>query len=147
MQSQEHGAPRYDFDFGPAFRMYMDNLESWRKNYEKLAHTAATQTVSPPEPLGENYAEAMTQWQKSGEELFRRFIEQQVEICRFFGKRWEQYLNLPEQFANCHSAADLSKVQMAFMGQMATDYTIESGRLAQPMNELMSSWLPAQNKK
>ncbi|NJM36110.1 MAG: hypothetical protein HC850_17065 [Rhodomicrobium sp.] len=144
MPSQPQTAQRHDF--GPAFRMYMENLENWRKNYEKLAQTPVAPSASPPDHMSESYEQAMTQWQKSGEEMFRRFVEQQVEICRFFGKRWEQYLGLPEKFANCRSPADLSQVHMAFMGQMASDYMAESGRLAQPMNELMSNWSSMHDK-
>ncbi len=140
MTIQPQSAQRFDFDFGPAFKMYMENLEKWRKTYEQMAQAPRAESGYAAEALSGNYDKAMGQWQKTGEELFRRLVEQQIEMCRFFERRWEQYLGLPEQLAQCKSPLECSQVQLAFMNQLANDYAHESGKLTQPMSELMSNW-------
>lgn len=144
MVSQPQSAPRFDFDFGPAFKMYMENLEKWRKSYEQLAQVSRVQPAYTAEAVSPNYDKAVGQWQKTGEELVRRFVEQQIELCRFFEKRWEQYLSLSDQLAQCRSAIDYSQAQLAFMNQLASDYARESGKFMQPMNELMAGWTRAE---
>jgi hypothetical protein len=71
------------------------------------------------------------QLQKAGEDIFRRAIEEQIELCRFFGRRWEQYLNLPSDVSRCRSMRDLAQVQSTFLTKMAADYGIEGRRLLQ----------------
>jgi hypothetical protein len=99
------------------------------------------QMTAANDPYSSTFDQAMANWQKTGEEVFKRFVEQQIELCRFFGKRWELYLKLPEQFSNCKTPADAAQLQMAFLNQMATEYAKEGSRLTQPITELMSRWL------
>ena len=83
--------------------------------------------------------------QKTGEHIFRRAVEHQVEIGRFFGKRQERHLDFWSDIAHCQSATDIVKVQSAFLTEMVADYGIESRRLAaQGFQELLSSWIAAQ---
>ena len=63
---------------------------------------------------------------KSGEHIFCRAVEHQVELGRFFGKRQERYLDFWSGIAHCQSAADIVQVQSAFLTKMAADYGIES---------------------
>jgi hypothetical protein len=76
-------------------------------------------------------------------DFFRRFVELKIEICRFFGKRWEQYLELPPDLSRCQSALDIAKLQSAFLSKMANDYGIEDMRLAQAFQALLSNWMAA----
>ncbi|MGO9544357.1 MAG: hypothetical protein ACLPPF_06135 [Rhodomicrobium sp.] len=125
-------------------KMYMDSMEAWKKSYTSLSTSGKT----APEALTAENAKAacdtaLASWHKSGEEVYKRFVEQQIEICRFFAARWEQYLKLPAQIAHCQTPADLQQVQTFFLNQFATDYVQETGKLTQPVGELMSH-LPAQ---
>jgi predicted DNA-binding helix-hairpin-helix protein len=137
------------FDISPVLRMYMESIETWRKNYENFAKSAkemqtaygaetgqATQRV---EGAASAMDAALLNWQKSSEELFKRFVENQVEICRFFGNRWEQYLKLQGQVSHCRSLTELGNVQAQFLSQFANDYMHETEKLAQPVAEMMSS--------
>ena len=83
---------------------------------------------------------ALVNWQKMGGDVFKRFVQNQIEICRFFGHRWEQYLALPDQFSQCRTVTELGNAQTAFLKQLASDYMHETGRLAQPVTEAMSNW-------
>jgi hypothetical protein len=73
---------------------------------------------------------AMLNWQKSGEKIFKRFVQNQMELWQFLGGRWEQYLKLPEQISRCRSLADLGELQSAFLSKFAGDYLLEAGKLA-----------------
>ncbi|MGO9472204.1 MAG: hypothetical protein ACLPWS_02075 [Rhodomicrobium sp.] len=131
----------FEFNMAPIMKMYVDSMEAWKKNYETLAgngtHSAPSYSTDVTKTA---YDSALTNWQKSGEEVFKRFVEQQIDICRFFAGRWEQYLKLPDQLAHCHTPAEIGQVQAAFLSQFASEYMHESSKLAQPMGQLMSQW-------
>jgi hypothetical protein len=131
----------FEFNMAPIMKMYMDSMEAWKKNYETLAgngtHVAPFYSTDVAKTA---YDFALVNWQKSGEEVFKRFVEQQIEICRFFAGRWEQYLKLPDQLAHCQTPAEIGQVQVALLGQFASDYMRESSKLSQPMGQLMSKW-------
>jgi hypothetical protein len=84
--------------------MYMQPIELWRKNYESFLKGTPFGVNGIGEILGAHlatslYEGALLQWQKSGEELFKRFVQNQMELCEFFRDRWAQYLKLPEQLS------------------------------------------------
>jgi hypothetical protein len=148
----ERQAQANPFDMSPVLRMYMESIEAWSKNYETFVKNA--QSAYPGEDVsGKAAAEAThaaesaappmeaaaIHWQKSSEELFKRFVENQVEICRFFGVRWEQYLKLPEQLSHVHSLTELGAIQSQFMSQFANDYMHETETLAKPVAEAMTN--------
>jgi hypothetical protein len=129
------------FDIAPMWKMYMEPIEVWRKNYASFLNG----TPFRANGIGENsgaglatsfYDGALLQWQKSGEELFKRFVQYQIELCHFFGGRWEQYLKLTEQLSQCRSLTELGELQSAFLSKFASDYTQEAGKLARPVAEL-----------
>ncbi|WP_088344907.1 MULTISPECIES: hypothetical protein [Rhodomicrobium] len=138
MNRQSSGGQRADLDFAPALRMYLDNIESWRKHYEKLTQAQAAST----DPVTSAYEQTVANLQRGGQEVFKRLVEQQIELCRFMGRRWENYLELPDQLARCRSPADFGQTQLAFLNQLASEYAQETGRLLQPMNELVSKFTP-----
>ena len=124
------------FDISPTLKMYMEFIELWKRNYENFLKSA---------PLGAdgmdgNKAEVenitspnnatLLNWQESGEEIFKRFVQNQMELCHFFGHRWEQYLKLPEQLTRCRSLTELGELQSAFLSKFASDYLQEAGKLA-----------------
>ena len=117
------------------WKMYMESAEVWRKNYASFLDGTPFRANGIGEPSEAGlatslYDGALLQWQKSGEELFKRFVQNQIELCHFFGMRWEQYLKLPEQLSQCRSLTDLVDLQSAFLSKFASDYLQEAGKLA-----------------
>ncbi len=153
MTAQPSGQP-YPFDVSPILRMYMELIEIWKKNYENFVKSAkdlqtyegggvsssfTEKAAQQTESAASAYDAALLNWQKSSEELFKRFVQNQIEICRFFGNRWEQYLKLPDQISNCRSITELGNVQTAFLSQFANDYVHETEKLAKPVAEAISN--------
>lgn len=148
--------PSSPFDISPMLKTYMQSIELWKKNYENMikgamdmqgvpgANGAAQVKVSPPAGASAQDA-ALLNWRKSGEELFKRFVENQIELCQFFSNRWEQYLKLPEQLSQCRSLTELGNLQSSFLNQFAKDYRHETEKLAHPAAELMTNWSNSKN--
>jgi hypothetical protein len=147
--------PSSPFDISPMLKMYMESVELWKKNYENMtksakdmqgasgANEAAQVTHSPAGSSA--YDAALLNWHKSGEELFKRFVQNQIELCHFFSSRWEQYLKLPEQLSQCRSLTELGNLQISFLSQFANDYRHETEKLAHPVAELMTNWSNSKN--
>ena len=122
------------FDIAPMWKMYMESAEVWRKNYASFLDGTPFRANGIGEPSEAGlatslYDGALLQWQKSGEELFKKFVQYQIEVCHFFGGRWEQYLKLPEQLSQCRSLTELGDLQSAFLSKFASDYLQEAGKL------------------
>jgi hypothetical protein len=141
------------FDASPALKMYVESVEFWRKNFDNFvrsaneaqnAYAAAGKAANDATHAAENAASAadaaLLNTHKSSEELFKRFVENQMELCRFFGARWEQYLKLPEQLSKCRSVTEFGSMQAQFMSQFASDYMHETEKLAKPVAEMMSNF-------
>jgi len=154
--------PSSPFDISPMLKMYMESLELWKKNYESIVAKATDQQgvgeanghadkpreiapsvgggASTHDAASPAYDAAILNWQNSAGDLFKRFVHNQVELCHFFGNRWEQYLKLPEQLSQCRSMTEIGNLQTSFLSQFANDYMNETQKLAQPVAELMKSW-------
>lgn len=143
--------PSSPFDISPMLKMYTESMEVWKKNYENMmknakdeqgafgANGAAQVTHSPPDSSPAQGAASLN-WRKSGEDLFKRFVQNQIELCQFFGSRWEHYLKLPEQLSQCRSLTEFGKLQSSFLTQFAKDYMHETKKLAHPVSGLMTNW-------
>ena len=95
--------PSSPFDISPMLKMYMESMELWKKNYENFlksaplgadgmdGNKAEVEDITSP-----NNATPLN-WQESGEEIFKRFVQNQMELCHFFGHRCEQHLKLPSK--------------------------------------------------
>ena len=138
------------FDISPMLKVYMEPFEFWKRNYENMMKNAkdmqgpfqangTAQFTHPPAGGASAPDAALLNWQKSGEELFKRFVQNQIELCHFFSSRWEQYLNLPEQLSQCRSLTEFGQLQSSFLNQFANDYMHETEKLAQPVAELMKN--------
>ncbi len=147
--------PSSPFDMSPMLKMYMESIELWKKNYENLMKNAkdmqgafgidgpgkkAGQVTHSSSSGASAFDSALLNWHKSGEELFKRFVQTQIELCHFFGARWEHYLNLPEQLSQCRSLTEIGNLQTTFLSQFASDYMHETEKLGQPAAELMTNW-------
>jgi hypothetical protein len=142
MNKRARSAQQAEVDFGPAFKMYLDNMESWKKSYEKMLTNATGATLKGGfDPINPSYAPAMTGWQNLGGDGFKHVIEQQLELCRFFGRRWQLYLDMSTKVARCKTPAEFGQLQLDFINRMSTEYIQESAKLAQPVTEMMVSWL------
>jgi sulfite reductase alpha subunit-like flavoprotein len=143
--------PSPQFDISPMLKMYTESFELWKKNYETVMKTAkdpqgafgangAAQVTHAPAGSTSAADAALLKWQKSGEDLFKRFIQNQIELCNFFGSRWEHYLKLPEQLSQCRSLTEFGNLQSSFLSQFAKDYMHETETLAHPVAELITNW-------
>lgn len=127
------------FDTSSVMDMYLASVDAWKKNVDAFAEASRSQQKQRSEPAPVAAMEKTSaQIQKTGENIFRRAVEQQIELCHFFGKRWEQYLTLPADISRCHSPVDIAQLQLAFFTRMAADYGIEGRHFAQTFQELVS---------
>ena len=136
------------FDIAPMWKMYMEPIEAWRKNCETFLKSTPFRAdgmdgkKAEVESFTSSNDAVMLDWQKSGEEIFKRFVQNQMELCHFFGHRWEQYLKLPEQLTRCRSLTELGELQSAFLTKFASDYMQETEKLAKPVADLARQVAP-----
>ncbi|MGO9486624.1 MAG: hypothetical protein ACLPX9_18960 [Rhodomicrobium sp.] len=138
-----HALSQLGFDAGPVLEMYFAPFDAWKRNLGVLAEGTWSQPKQQVEiraAAGVLY-NAPEQVQKLSDNIFRRVVEQHIELCRFFSKRWEQYLSLPSDITGCRSIADLAQLQFAFLSEMATDYSAEGSHFARTFQELASNWM------
>jgi hypothetical protein len=141
----------------PILNMYRESIDAWQKGYNGYNDFVQASRPQPGQTnaalnLAAAYENTSAQMQKTGEHIFRRAvehifryaIEHQIELGRFLGKRQARYFDFWSDIAHCQSAADLVKVQSAFLTEMAADYGIESRRLTHGFQELLSSCTAAQ---
>ena len=139
------------FDISPMLKMYTESMELWKKNYETMMENAkdtqgafgATEPTEVERSLAGStsaHDDALLNWRRSGEELFKHFVQNQIELCHFFGGRWEQYLKLSEQLSQCRSLTEFGNLRSSFLDQFAKDYMHETEKLAHPVAELMTKW-------
>ena len=130
------------FDIAPMWKMYMEPFEFWKKNYENFLKSAPLGAdgidgkKAEVESITSSNDAAMLDWRKSGEEIFKRFAQNQMELWQFISGRWEQYLNLPGQISQCRSLTELGELQSAFLTKFASDYMQETEKLAKPVADL-----------
>ena len=123
------------FDIAPMWKMYMEPIELWKKNYETFLKNTPFRADGMDEKKGEvesitspNDA-ALLKWQKSGEEIFKR-------LCK---TRWSLPLlwptlravsKFPERLSQCRSLTELGNFQSSFLSQFTNDYMQETEKLA-----------------
>ena len=127
------------FDISPMWKTYMEPIELWTKNYESFPKSTPAGGIgekAQPDSAASFFDAAWWHWQKSGEELFKSFVQNQIEPCEFFRACWAQYLKLPEQLSQCRSLTELGELQSAFLAQFAAGYLQETAKLAHPVTVL-----------
>jgi hypothetical protein len=126
-----------DFDPGSIVKLYADAFESWKKNYESFTKAMPERSsFSPSHELMDEKPAA--ELQNLGSQLFRKAVETEMELCRFYEKRWSQYLKLAEAVANCKSPVELVQLQNNFCTQCAADYANEGSKLFGSFNQWAS---------
>ncbi len=123
-------------DFAPFFNLYVQAMEGWKQNYETFAKLA-----SAPGAANKASASAFGQkpwgaWRELLRASFRRYVEVQIELCRFYESRWRDYLRLAEMLAASRSPSDVEASEASFVKQAMTDYANESRKLMQSFAEL-----------
>ena len=144
MNDHVHKSLQFDATFAPALRMYMENFESWKKNCEQLFTQAGGSNALSAAGFNTSAGgRPAADCQQLGTDAYRHFVEQQIELCRFFAKRWDLYRELPEKLANCKNPADFGQLQFDFLERMSSEYLEASAKLAQPLTEMMTNWASA----
>lgn len=138
MDNQPPAVP--SMDIAPALKLYLESIESWKENYKKLLENTDMQPAANQNPFAESYNQALANWQSASGELYRRFIDDQVELCRFLSHRWESYRDLPRQVTHCRNPAELAQLQIDFMTRMMSEYAHESMKLMQPINDVLTKY-------
>ncbi|MGA7329458.1 MAG: hypothetical protein WBX25_34510 [Rhodomicrobium sp.] len=121
-----------DLDPASVMKLYLAAIETWEKNYEsftKAMAEASSSTAAPP--IAESAQDLPAQ-------LFQKVIEAEMELCRFYEKRWSEYLKLPQAIASCKSAIDLAELENSFYSRFTTDYASEGSKLFRSFTELVS---------
>ena len=75
-----------DFDPSSMVKLYLGALESWKKNYENLVSSMAEASPLPAASSTEHSAAA--NGQDVAVQLFQKVVEAEMELCRFYEKRW-----------------------------------------------------------
>jgi hypothetical protein len=136
MNAQEPFAQAYDF---APIKVYLDGFGIWQKYLETLLSDTMRGRSADNKFFVSPARNDMAAMSQAGGEVFKGLVEQQIELCRFLSKRWENYLDLPDRFARCRTPFDVAQLQFEFLNKMAADYTVESAKLAKPMNRLIAS--------
>jgi hypothetical protein len=140
MSSQHPAAQNFDFDFAPAMKLFTDNMEVWKQNCEQVMKSSSFAPALNGAALMPNPAEqAIGNWKAAGEALFKTAIEQQIELCRFFGKRWETYLEFPRRLAACKTPAEVAEIEIEFVKRLTSDYSEEGAKLVKPVSAFMNA--------
>jgi hypothetical protein len=122
--------PGFEIDVAPALKVYMDGLETWKESYQRFFQPPMSGPPAAANMSASPQGEAIGELHRTGEALFRQFVERQAELCRFFGHRWEQYRDMPEKLARCRTPAEIGELQLDFLGRMATDYAQIGAKLS-----------------
>lgn len=133
------------FETSSVMDMYLASVNAWKKNLDAFSEASGSQVKQRndmPSPAAE-MEKTSAQLQRTGENIFRHVIEEQIELCRFFEKRWEQYLSLPADISRCHSPTDIAQLQLSYLTRMAADYGTEGRRFAQAFQEVVSQAMMA----
>lgn len=138
MDDVQQSIPQKNLGKAPAQEVFIGPAVARKKNLSASGKAARQREhAAEPQPAAtENSAAAQVPF--AGDAAFRRAVQEQEELCRFFQKRWAQYLSLPADISRCRSPVDLAQVQLSFLTRMAADYGTESSHFAQAFGDLVS---------
>ncbi|MGO9483266.1 MAG: hypothetical protein ACLPX9_01605 [Rhodomicrobium sp.] len=122
-----------NLDPASILKLYQEAMEAWTKNYESF--TKAMADVSRP-IAASGVAESLGQGFPA--QFFQKVVETEMELCRFYEKRWSEYSKLPQAIASCKSPMELAELERNFCSAFTRDYTNEGSKLFSSFTELMS---------
>jgi hypothetical protein len=140
MEDVQQSIRQLSFDKSPAEEIFSASVEAWKKNLDAFAGTQKPQAEQYdgksdgcPAPLAKTAPQMALPW----ENMFGCMVQGQMELCRFFERRWEQYLYLPGEISRCRSPVELAQLQLAFLTRMAADYGLEGRHFARAFQDLV----------
>jgi hypothetical protein len=107
--------------------LYCDAMQQWKKTYENTGQVEEIRSL-PAKPFGAA-AEASSAAQNFALQIFRRAVEGQVDLWRFFERRWTAYRDIPDAVMGCRTPLDLLPLQASFVKQAAEDYANQAARI------------------
>ena len=110
-------------------RMYSEALQQTKKNCETAGQLV--QNMTAPDRAKPAVAEPSRGPENPGAQYFRRAVEGQMSLCRFFEQRWSNYMGVPDAIASCKSPFDVLPLQASFVKQLIDDYANEGARIMQ----------------
>jgi hypothetical protein len=111
-------------------KVYSETLQQMKKNCEtagQLVQNMAAPERAKPAPV----ESPRTAAQNPATQFFRRVVESQMSLCRFFEHRWSNYTALPDAIASCKSPLDVLPLQASFLKQFANDYANQGAQMMQ----------------
>jgi hypothetical protein len=111
-------------------KTYMDTMQQWKRTYESAIEGDKNLSISGRTKIS-TFEPTYTTSQNFGVQFFRRMIEGQMGLCRFFENRWSNYMILPDAVSGCKSPLDLLPLQASFVKQFIEDYAHEGTRMMQ----------------
>jgi hypothetical protein len=143
MVSQNTQQPAASLQAG--MQAYFETLDMWRKNYESMLSGMTGNSPAAPPPAAEAARAASDSaglWRQPLEAFMQQVAQQQMELCRFWNQRLEQYAGFPSHAGQCKTLAELGQMQMNFFNKMMTDYAEEMRRFGNPVAEFMTREMP-----
>ncbi len=107
--------------------LYCDTMQQWKKTHENTRPVVEYRNL-PAKPFGAA-AEVSAATQNIALQIFRRAVESQVDLWRFFERRWTAYRGIPDAVMGCRTPADLLPLRASFLKQAAEDYANEAARI------------------
>jgi len=129
-----------EFDATPIVNMYVESIQNWQKSCDSFAKSmASNENFMAPKTYNSSQNDFMGSLQKSGTAVFNRFVESQIDLCRFYECRLMRYLKIPGSVAACRTPSELTQVQTSFLNDFVTDYAAESTKLMKPFKDRLST--------
>jgi hypothetical protein len=127
-------------DAAPMLNIYCASIDAWQKCIDIFVQPPTLQQEQPTAARMGNGAEERepVQLQQAVEEIFLRFVDEEIELCRFARRQWAQYLSFSSDISRCRSAADFAQMHLAFLTKLSADYGLEGRRLARTVQQMTS---------
>ena len=123
-------------DFAPLFDFYAQAMQGWKQNYDAFAKLTGLPSAGSAGSVPAFNDKPWASYRAAVADTLRRFIEMQIELCRFYENRWRDYLRLSNMLAAAKSPGDFEASEASFVKQAMTDYANESRKLMQSFAEM-----------
>jgi hypothetical protein len=136
MNARAASASPFEIDVAPALRLYIDGLESWKENYERLYQSGLPRAdAGQPNAAQPVVRPGGMEWLGFGPALWQGMARRHAELSRFYAGRIERYMELSEKIARCRTPVELGEAQIDFISRTFADYAQQSARMVQAIGE------------